>query len=141
MRRRSLLLLLGSAGCGWILYPERKGRTGGRIDTPILIIDLLWLLVGIIPGVICLIVDFTTGCIYESGGRHVAVPQEGPSRLATVAVELDGAIVATGQVQPDGRAELTWSATPDLSALRARGRVVARSHDNARAEARLADLV
>lgn len=55
--------------CGYILHPEREGNKGGTddIDVPVLIMDCAWMLVGIIPGVIALGVDFYTGCIYETG--------------------------------------------------------------------------
>ncbi|MDY0002128.1 MAG: hypothetical protein RBU30_12595 [Polyangia bacterium] len=52
--------------CAWILHPERRnaGRTSGRLDTVPLILDILWFIPGIIPGVVCLVVDFVTGAIY-----------------------------------------------------------------------------
>ncbi|MBN2722891.1 MAG: hypothetical protein JXR95_02340 [Deltaproteobacteria bacterium] len=61
-----------TAGCGYFLHPERRNRgvAGGRIDTGALVMDILWLIPGIVPGVIALLVDFTTGAIY------------GPSSLA-----------------------------------------------------------
>jgi hypothetical protein len=58
-----------SVGCGYILYPERRGIQAGTIDTPTMVMDLLWLLAGIIPGVVALIVDFSSGAIYSSGRR------------------------------------------------------------------------
>lgn len=65
--------------CGYLIYPERKGRSAGRIDTPIFIVDLLWLLPGILPGVICLAVDFSTGCIYTSSRMADAEPASNPA--------------------------------------------------------------
>lgn len=59
--------------CGYILYPERKGQSGGSIDVPVLVMDCLWLIVGIVPGVVALVVDFVTGCIYEPA-QNVSVP-------------------------------------------------------------------
>ena len=56
-----------SVGCGYILYPERRGNTGGTIDGGTLVMDLLWLLPGIVPGVVFLIVDFTSGAMYVNG--------------------------------------------------------------------------
>src|SRR5438270_3749731 len=84
-RRRILLgaalpLAFGASGCGYLLYPERKGTKGGEVDTPILIVDLIWLLPGIIPGVICLIVDFTTGCIYRKPARAERDPAPAGSK-------------------------------------------------------------
>jgi len=65
----STLLAFGasSVGCGYILYPERRGNSGGTIDGGVLVMDLLWLLPGIVPGVIFLIVDFTSGAMYVNG--------------------------------------------------------------------------
>ncbi len=53
------------AGCGTILYPERRGRGHGRVDAGVVIMDGLWCLVFIVPGVVGFIVDFSTGAIYE----------------------------------------------------------------------------
>lgn len=35
--------------------------------------DLLWLIPGVIPGVIALVVDFSSGAIYVGGGRRTAI--------------------------------------------------------------------
>ncbi|MBE2250119.1 MAG: hypothetical protein IAE78_11265 [Myxococcus sp.] len=144
-RRVVLLGLSGAAtsGCGYLLYPGRRGRTGGRIDIPVLIIDLLWLLPGVLPGAICLIVDFVSGCIYEGGGRRAtsSAPSAHDSRTATVEVVLDGAVVATGEVAPDRKADLRWSAAVDEAALRARAQVRVVTADGAVAQARVGALV
>jgi hypothetical protein len=65
----STLLAFGasSVGCGYILYPERRGNAGGTIDGGTLVMDLLWLIPGIVPGVVFLIVDFTSGAMYVNG--------------------------------------------------------------------------
>ena len=60
-------LTLASTSCGYILYPERRGQSGGTIDGGTLVMDLLWLLPGIVPGVVFLIVDFTSGAMYVNG--------------------------------------------------------------------------
>lgn len=132
LARRQLLaggLALGASGCGFILYPNRRGRSGGQVDIPVLIIDLLWLLPGLIPGAVCLIVDFTTGCIYRGGGRAETSSSPSPdaSRVSTVDVVLDGDVVATGTVRPDRKAELAWVKQVDHSAVRERGQVFVRS--------------
>jgi hypothetical protein len=73
--KRALALLLSAAlgaqaaGCGTILYPERRGRTGGHVDVGVAVMDGLWCLVFIIPGVVAYIVDFGNGTIYESRRR------------------------------------------------------------------------
>ncbi len=61
------VLVLQTAACGIILYPERKGQRGGRIDPAIAILDGVGLLFFIIPGVIAFAVDFATGAIYLPG--------------------------------------------------------------------------
>jgi len=58
---------ISTVGCGYILYPERRGNHGGTIDGGTLVMDLLWLLPGIVPGVVFLIVDFSSGAMYVSG--------------------------------------------------------------------------
>lgn len=145
-RRRFLLeaaVLLGASGCGYILYPERRGRTGGRIDVPILIVDLLWFLPGLIPGIICLVVDFTSGCIY--GSTKLAATSSTPSaldsRAATVRVELDGEVIATGQVEADRQARLQWAREVDPATLRAGARVLVSMDDGATAQADLGKLI
>jgi len=70
MNRRLALLTLAVSplGCGYLLHPERRGTQSGRIDSATMVMDLLWLLVGVIPGVVALIVDFSSGAIYVRGG-------------------------------------------------------------------------
>ena len=63
-------LMLQSAGCGTIMYPNRRGQRGGQIDAGVAILDGIGLLFFIIPGVIAFAVDFNNGAIYlPSGGR------------------------------------------------------------------------
>lgn len=79
-------MLFSIVSCGFILYPERRGRTQGRIDPVVLVLDCLWLIPGIIPGVVALVVDFVTGGIYQSGsainiqqGQQFALDVHGPA--------------------------------------------------------------
>lgn len=69
----SLLLL---TSCGTLMYPERRGSKGPKIDPHVAILDALGLLLFIIPGVIAFAVDFTTGCIYLPGGGKGALDHE-----------------------------------------------------------------
>ena len=74
------LLLFQVIGCGTLIYPERKGQTGGRIDPGIAILDAAGLLLFIIPGVIAFGVDFTTGAIYlpsKTAKASTATGQDG----------------------------------------------------------------
>ncbi len=58
------VLIAQLAGCGTIMYPERKGQKGGRIDVGIAALDGIALLVFIVPGIIAYVVDFSNGTIY-----------------------------------------------------------------------------
>ena len=66
-----------SFGCGYILYPERRGNRGGYIAAGTLVMDLLWLLPGIVPGVVALVVDFSSGAIYVNGGQAIRLSPDG----------------------------------------------------------------
>lgn len=65
----TVALMTQMLGCGTIIYPERRGQKTGRVDVGIALLDALWLLVFIIPGVVAFAVDFTTGAIYLPGRR------------------------------------------------------------------------
>ena len=58
--------LLLQTACGTILYPDRRGQKGARIDPGVAVLDGIGLLFFIIPGVIAFAVDFGNGCIYYS---------------------------------------------------------------------------
>lgn len=146
--RRQLLgaasaLFLGS-GCGYLLYPERKGRNGGYIDTGPFIIDLLWLLPGLIPGIICLIVDFSTGCIYRGGGgaQNDKDPRDPSEPMPIAKVMLDGKVVGQSGVDPEDatRIRMYWSTDVDREAVKARGELVFLRHDAVQASGRVIEL-
>ena len=60
-------LVIQLAGCGTLMYPERRGQRGGRIDAGVAVLDGIGLLFFIIPGVIAYAVDFSNGTIYLPG--------------------------------------------------------------------------
>lgn len=65
-----VLALLVQTGCGTILYPERRGQKGGRIDAGVAVLDGVGLLLFILPGIIAFAIDFGNGAIYlPSGGK------------------------------------------------------------------------
>jgi hypothetical protein len=74
----AVLLIIQLSGCGYLLYPERRGqKTYGRIDPGVAILDALGLLVFIVPGVIAFAVDVTNGTLYfPPGRRRSSVPSE-----------------------------------------------------------------
>lgn len=53
-----------AVSCGTILYPERRGQSGGKLDATVVILDGIGLLFFFVPGVIAFAVDFATGAIY-----------------------------------------------------------------------------
>jgi len=61
------VLIFQLVGCGTILYPERKGQKGGKIDAGVAILDGIGLLFFLIPGIIAFAVDFNNGTIYLPG--------------------------------------------------------------------------
>lgn len=61
------VLIIQLAGCGTLMYPERRGQKSGRIDAGVAVMDGLCLLLFIIPGIIAYAVDFSNGTIYLPG--------------------------------------------------------------------------
>lgn len=66
----------GSVGCGYFLHPERRGNRSD-VDAGSLVMDLLWLLPGIIPGVVALVVDFSSGAVYLRGRTALRLSPDG----------------------------------------------------------------
>ena len=62
-----VVLIVQLAGCGTLMYPERRGQRGGRIDAGVAVLDGIGLLLFIIPGIIAYAVDFSNGTIYLPG--------------------------------------------------------------------------
>ncbi|SFH72152.1 hypothetical protein [Planctomicrobium piriforme] len=69
-RRSCLRLGLGaalgtlSAGCGTLMYPERRGQKGRRLDWKVVLLDGIGLIFFFVPGVVAFAVDFINGTIY-----------------------------------------------------------------------------
>nr|WP_010132839.1 hypothetical protein [Microbulbifer agarilyticus] len=68
-----LTMVMNLTACGYFLYPERKGQSGGRVDPVVVILDGAALLFGILPGVVAFAVDFTNGTIYLPAGGSSAI--------------------------------------------------------------------
>ena len=64
------ILVVQLAGCGTIMYPERRGQRGDRLDAGIVILDGIGLLFFLIPGIIAYAVDFSNGTIYLPDRGH-----------------------------------------------------------------------
>ncbi len=67
-----IAVLVTQVACGTLLYPERRNqRSTGQVDYGVVLMDAVWLLVFIVPGVAALVIDFATGAIYlPSGGQQ-----------------------------------------------------------------------
>ena len=61
------VVIIQLAGCGTLMYPERRGQKGGKIDAGVAVLDGVGLLFFLIPGIIAYAVDFSTGAIYLPG--------------------------------------------------------------------------
>lgn len=62
-----IVLIAQLASCGTLMYPERRGQRGGRIDVGVAVLDGIGLLFFIIPGLIAYAIDFSEGTIYLPG--------------------------------------------------------------------------
>lgn len=100
----------GSVGCGYILYPERRGTQSGSIDGATMVMDLLWLLPGLVPGVVALVVDFSSGAIYVRGRAALRLAPDGrvvlrlpatgePRRVQVRLVTAGGRVLVAGEAR------------------------------------------
>ncbi len=77
------ILILNLAGCGTLLYPERKGQADGRLDPAVVLLDAAGLLLFLVPGIVAFAVDFANGTIYLPGGLAYQMTDEEKARVAT----------------------------------------------------------
>lgn len=121
----AVLFLLQVAGCGTIIYPERRGQRSGRIDVGIAVLDGLGLLLFIIPGVIAFAVDFSSGAIYlpSAKSRAARVMENGDLAVINVSpndlniARLDEILLAyTGEeINLESNTVLVYEADDDKS--------------------------
>jgi hypothetical protein len=97
-RRRFLLftslVISGQAGCGTILYPERRGQTSGQIDWGVVALDGVGCLLFLLPGLIAFAIDFSQGTIYLPSD---SVGEVEPSTLSKVTIPV--AAITRGRVE------------------------------------------
>jgi len=101
--------MLHTAGCGYLIYPERQGLRGDRVDGTVVVLDAIGLLFFVLPGVVAFAVDFSTGCIYlpEGSGGSFSANQPKPDanapqgwvEVARVAPYADEAVIAAALQQ------------------------------------------
>jgi hypothetical protein len=69
------------AGCGMILYPERRGQPAGRLDWGVVLLDGVGLSLFFIPGVVAFAVDFASGTIYLPPDPPLSAARRSPMEL------------------------------------------------------------
>ena len=94
-------LMAQLAGCGTLMYPERRGQKGGRIDVGVAVLDGIGLLFFLIPGIIAFAVDFHEGTIYLPPGARSSL-----DRKAMRVVELDPKHATAAAIE-----EIVWKET------------------------------
>ena len=94
IRRRQFLAgtlagtFCSAAGCGTIMYPERRGQPSGQLDWGVVLLDGIGLILFFIPGLIAFAVDFATGAIYLPPREEYQLSSgKRPVELRRVAVE------------------------------------------------------
>jgi len=128
-----------TVGCGYILYPNRRtaNAAGGPIDVAVVIMDCLWLIPGILPGVFALVWDGIHGSWYATGGGALLGKSPTPGTLhmtaarpvtlrgvdarSSLAVSLQDAAGRTHQLTPavDARGNLSLRLPATVSTGRA----------------------
>jgi hypothetical protein len=113
------MLTTGAAplGCGYLLHPERRGTQSGSVDGATMVMDLLWLLPGLIPGIVALIVDFSSGAIYVRGGHALRLAPDGRVAVrlphSSTPTRLDFRLVTASERVLAERSALVGPSTPD----------------------------
>ncbi len=121
-------LIAQLAGCGTLMYPERRGQRGGRLDIGVVALDTIGLLFFLIPGIIAFAVDFSEGTIYLPGGR---VARFDPKH--TTVATLEGIIQReTGQSVKLNQKNMEVSRLGSLDDMRNRFAAVSPSDKNIR---------
>lgn len=94
----AVVMLLCVSSCGTLLYPERRGQLGGRIDAGVAVLDGIGLLCFIIPGIIAFAVDFSTGAIYLPSGSS-KLDNTPPDFKHAQVIHLDPALLRCSEIE------------------------------------------
>ncbi|HUG91585.1 MAG TPA: hypothetical protein VML55_12160 [Planctomycetaceae bacterium] len=90
---------LSSVSCGTLLFPERRGQRGGRLDPTVILLDGLLLLLFVVPGVIAFAVDIYTGAIYLPPYEYGHVTPADFDRQTWHRVDVDRRDLTPGRVE------------------------------------------
>ena len=85
----AIIFCLQLASCGFVLYPERRGQTHGRIDPAVAVLDGVGLLLFIVPGIIAFAVDFSSGTIYLPGSKRASNTSSGIDEVRVIHMNPD----------------------------------------------------
>jgi hypothetical protein len=91
--------MLSSVSCGTLLYPERRGQRGGRLDPTVILLDGLLLVLFLVPGVIAFAVDIYTGAIYLPPYEYGAFKPADFNRDTWERVDVDPRELTPGRVE------------------------------------------
>lgn len=69
-------LAFSQPACGILLHPTRAEGPRGQLDVVVVAIDCAWLLVGVVPGVVALAIDFASGGAWHPKGEVSVAPGE-----------------------------------------------------------------
>ncbi len=84
----ALVVIVELTGCGYFLYPERRGQKPyGRVDPAIAVLDALGLVLFVLPGVIAFAVDITNGTLYFPAGHRRSSASTKPEEMMIVRVD------------------------------------------------------
>ncbi len=84
------IMMVQLSACGTLFWKERIGKASSdKVDTTVLILDCCGLLLGIIPGVVALILDFNNKSIYFSKGEPGAASLDKMDTSNMVVIKLD----------------------------------------------------
>lgn len=88
LKRRLIVLILtvvfavSSTGCGTLMHSERLvSEPSDKLDGKTVVLDCLWLIPGLFPGVVALGVDFHNESIYYSRSELEAIEKGERVRL------------------------------------------------------------
>lgn len=120
------LLLTQLAGCGTLLYPERRGQPVGEIDPAVVLFDGIGLFFFVVPGLVAFAIDFATGAIFLPGGQKSKEKLERMRKSLSGRFEERGPLLVlhvdprrlTGQTITEVGRALTGGETPQLLVMR-----------------------
>lgn len=88
---------LALGGCGYLLYPERRGQSSrSQLDATVILLDGLLVLLLVVPGVIAFIVDASSGTLYlPAGGKSMRKVRVGSRKWRKIQEALDREVGST----------------------------------------------